>query len=556
MAPEIVISSSDGSSRTLKLDKDRITLGRSGDNDLAYPEDHGLSRRHLVIMKSGREWLVQDQESKNGTLVNGIRISSPTSIEPGDRVSAGHLVITFVDAAPSVSHETVVFVDGGIDTPSSSTVITSLDGLYRNDKKITSDSSPGVGMSGAQTPVSSSEQQRYTQAIGRVSAMLAAHLPLPDLFRMVMDESMLAVGGSRGVLMTFDQSENLVVRETRGDAFRISSTVRDKVMRERQSLLVRDTSLDAAVRGSQSIVDNLVRSFMAVPLQTNDQKVIGLLYLDSSMLKEFTKEDLNMITMMANIAAVRIEAARAAEVEGDMKAAGDIQRGLLPSRPPVVPGIDLAGYNVPCRTVGGDYYDFLPYPDGRVAIIVADVAGKGMPAALLMSSLQARVQVLVEDAPDLASMVTRLNRVITSTCPSNRFITFFMAVLEPTTGETVYCNAGHNPPLLVRANGDVETLEGGGMILGILPKAQYSERRTHIDPDDVLVLFSDGVTEGVKAGTDEEFGEDRLATAIQRNAKLPASEMIDAINREVAEWAAGTAPADDVTLVVVRRKGL
>lgn len=386
--------------------------------------------------------------------------------------------------------------------------------------------------------------------------MLAAHLPLVDLFRMVMDESMLAVGASRGVLMTFDQSENLVVRETRGDAFRISSTVRDKVMRERQSLLVRDTSLDAAVRGSQSIVDNLVRSFMAVPLQTNDQKVIGLLYLDSSLLKEFTKDDLNMITMMANIAAVRIEAARAAEVEGELRQAGDIQRGLLPSRPPVVPGVDLAGYNVPCRTVGGDYYDYLPYPDGRVAVIVADVAGKGMPAALLMSSLQARVQVLVEDAPDLASMVTRLNRVITSTCPSNRFITFFMVVLDPITGDAVYCNAGHNPPVLVRANGDVETLEGGGMILGILPKATYTERKTKLHPGDVLVLFSDGVTEGVKAGTDEEFGEDRLADTIRRNLKLSAEDMINTINREVAEWAAGTAPADDVTLVVVRQKGV
>ena len=554
MAPEIVISSSDGSSRTLKLDKDRITLGRSVDNDLAYPDDHGLSRRHLAIEKNGREWVVLDQNSKNGTLVNGIRISGPTSIEPGDRVSAGHLVITFADPSPSVSHETVVFVDGGMDTPSSSTVITSLDGLYRNDKKITSDSGTGAA-SAARPPVSLSEQQRYTQAIGRVSAMLAAHLPLTDLFRMVMDESMLAVGASRGVLMTFDPTENLVVRETRGDAFRISSTVRDKVMRERQSLLVRDTSLDAAVRGSQSIVDNLVRSFMAVPLQTNDQKVIGLLYLDSSLLKEFTKDDLNMITMMANIAAVRIEAARAAEVEGELRQAGDIQRGLLPSRPPVVPGVDLAGYNVPCRTVGGDYYDFLPYADGRVAIIVADVAGKGMPAALLMSSLQARVQVLVEDAPDLASMVTRLNRVITSTCPSNRFITFFMAVLEPSTGEMVYCNAGHNPPLLVRTNGQVETLEGGGMILGILPKAQYSEQRTQLNTGDVLVLFSDGVTEGVKAGTDEEFGEDRLAEAIQRSARLPANEIIESINREVAEWAAGNAPADDVTLVVVRRKG-
>ncbi len=553
MAPEIVISSSDGSSRTLRLDKDRITLGRSVDNELAYPDDHGLSRRHLVIEKNGREWVVQDQNSKNGTLVNGIRISGPTSLEPGDRVSAGHLVITFGDSAPSVSNETVVFVDGGLDTPSSSTVITSLDGLYRNDKKITSD--PG-GLATPRTPVPMNEQQRYTQAIGRVSAMLAAHLPLVDLFRMVMDESMLAVGASRGVLMTFDQSENLVVRETRGDAFRISSTVRDKVMRERQSLLVRDTSLDAAVRGSQSIVDNLVRSFMAVPLQTNDQKVIGLLYLDSSLLKEFTKDDLNMITMMANIAAVRIEAARAAEVEGELRQAGDIQRGLLPSRPPVVPGVDLAGYNVPCRTVGGDYYDYLPYPDGRVAVIVADVAGKGMPAALLMSSLQARVQVLVEDAPDLASMVTRLNRVITSTCPSNRFITFFMVVLDPTTGDAVYCNAGHNPPVLVRANGDVETLEGGGMILGILPKATYTERKTKLHPGDVLVLFSDGVTEGVKAGTDEEFGEDRLADTIRRNLKLSAEDMINTINREVAEWAAGTAPADDVTLVVVRQKGV
>lgn len=552
MAPEIVISSSDGSSRTLRLDKDRITLGRSVDNDLAYPDDHGLSRRHLVIEKNGREWVVQDQNSKNGTLVNGIRISGPTSLEPGDRVSAGHLVITFGDAAPSVSHETVVFVDGGLDTPSSSTVITSLDGLYRNDKKITSDG----GGATPRPPAPLNEQQRYTQAIGRVSAMLAAHLPLVDLFRMVMDESMLAVGASRGVLMTFDQSENLVVRETRGDAFRISSTVRDKVMRERQSLLVRDTSLDAAVRGSQSIVDNLVRSFMAVPLQTNDQKVIGLLYLDSSLLKEFTKDDLNMITMMANIAAVRIEAARAAEVEGELRQAGDIQRGLLPSRPPMVPGVDLAGYNVPCRTVGGDYYDYLPYPDGRVAVIVADVAGKGMPAALLMSSLQARVQVLVEDAPDLASMVTRLNRVITSTCPSNRFITFFMVVLDPTTGDAVYCNAGHNPPVLVRANGDVETLEGGGMILGILPKATYEERKTKLNSGDVLVLFSDGVTEGVKAGTDEEFGEDRLADTIRRNLKLSADEMITTINREVAEWAAGTAPADDVTLVVVQQKGV
>ena len=118
-----------------------------------------------------------------------------------------------------------------------------------------------------------------------------------------------------------------------------------------------------------------------------------------------------------------------------------------------MPGVDLAGYNSPCRTVGGDYYDFLPYEDGRVAILVADVAGKGMPAAMLMSNLQARVQVLFDDPTDLAALITRLNRIIVKNCPSNRFISLFVGVYDTKTGDMAYCNAGHNPPLLVRANG-------------------------------------------------------------------------------------------------------
>ena len=551
MAPEILIRTTDGATKTVRLDKDRMSLGRSANNELCYAEDHGLSRNHLEFERNGKDWFVRDNESKNGTLVNGIRISpkAPTKLEPGDRVSAGHLVISFAEPAPSVSNETVVFVEGGIDSPSSSTVITSLEGLIKKRNE-----------SGAHSPVAApaAAPAAHVNALAIASGELGIDRPLKEMFQVILDQAMKAVGASRAVLMTLE-NDDLVVQEVRGEGFRISSSVRDRVVKERQSLLVRDTQLDDMLRDQQSIVDNKVRSFMAVPLQTID-KVSGLIYLDSTMIREFNKEDLNLITLMANIAAIRVENSRLQkfqkeqeEVERDLQRAAAIQRGLLPSKPPSVLGIDLAGYNAPCRTVGGDYYDYFVYPDGRVSIIVADVAGKGISAAMLMSSLQARVQVLAEDAMDLASLVTRLNRVVSVNCPENRFITFFIAVIDPHIGELTFCNAGHNPPILVRASGNVETLEGGGVILGILPKATYVECKTPFKVGDVLVLFSDGVTEAVKRDTDEEFGEPRLAEFIAARMHAPASELITAINLAVSEWSDGAPAADDVTLVIARR---
>jgi phosphoserine phosphatase RsbU/P len=356
------------------------------------------------------------------------------------------------------------------------------------------------------------------------------------------------------------EGEELVPRAARGEGFRISGAVRDRVIKEKTSLLVRDARLDEAFAGRMSIVQQQIRSMLAVPLQTDD-RVIGLIYLDSPhFVHEFTKDDLNLLTVMANVAAIRIEHTRLAEVEQaerilarDLEQAAVIQRGLLPVSAPVVPGLDLAGYNAPCRTVGGDYYDFLTYPDGRVAMLVGDVAGKGMPAALLMSSLQARVQVLFDDPVDLAALVTRLNRIITSNCPSNRFISFFFGVLDPKTGVLTYVNAGHNPPLLVHRTGDVEKLEGTGVILGILPVAKYEQRTCTLEPGDVVVLFSDGVTEACTPDTDEEFGEDRLAAALAELKDLPAQSIIESINQQVQEFTAGAPPADDITLVIAKR---
>jgi serine phosphatase RsbU (regulator of sigma subunit) len=298
---------------------------------------------------------------------------------------------------------------------------------------------------------------------------------------------------------------------------------------------------------------------IAVPLQTND-RVIGLIYVDTPhLIREFSREDLNLLTVMANVAAIRIEHARLNEIEEaeramakEMEQAAQIQRAMLPSSPPMVAGLDIAGKTTACRTVGGDYYDFLEFPDGRVGMLVGDVAGKGMPASLLMSSLQARVHVLFEEADDLARKLGRLNKAVCAKCPDNRFITFFMSVVDPATGELVYANAGHNPPLMVRATGGFDRLSGGGVILGVLPQATYQESRACMEPGDVLVLFSDGVTEAADP-LDEDFGEERLAALVASMRGRPAGEIVEAIDGAVARFTQGAPAADDITVVVARR---
>jgi serine phosphatase RsbU (regulator of sigma subunit) len=545
---DLLIRNIDGKTVTCPLDRDRISLGRSSANELCYPDDSGLSRQHLALTRSGGSWFVEDLGSKNGTQLNGQRVDQKLPFRPGDRVSAGHLVIEFNDHAPEMD-KTVVFVDHGESFSSSSTtVVQSLDAVI----------GPSTDMN--KTQVMQGSPQMY--ALIKAGRELAGHRPLGELIQVILDLSVDAVCAGRGVLMTLEDGV-LHVRANRGDGFQISSTVRDRVLNEKASLLVRDAQLDLALREHMSIVEQKVRSMLAVPLQTND-RVIGLIYLDSpNLIREFSREDLNLLTVMANVAAIRIEHARLNEIEEteramskEMQQAAQIQKGLLPSKAPDVAGMDIAGRTEACRTVGGDYFDYLPFPDGRVAMLVGDVAGKGMPASLLMSSLQARVQVLFEEPDDLARKVGRLNKIICSNCPDNRFITFFMTVANPATGELVYTNAGHNPPVIVRASSKegpgFELLEGGGVILGILPMATYQESRIVMERGDVLVLFSDGVTEAANPA-DDEFGEERLAALVRSMRDQPAEDIVNAIHTAVTEFTEGAPAADDITVVVARR---
>jgi serine phosphatase RsbU (regulator of sigma subunit)/pSer/pThr/pTyr-binding forkhead associated (FHA) protein len=527
------------------LEGKKITIGRSRDSELCFPDDNGLSRLHLAIENHGGEWAVNDLGSKNGTMLNGAKLTALTPLKPGDRIMAGHLIIICDGATASSTKPVVVFdptEDEEVHT-SSSTVITNLEGV------ITTDAETGDSKGGAVAQVS---------ALIRAGNELASHRPLPELFRFILDLAIQAVKADRGVLLTVEDG-GLEVRANKGEGFLISRAVRDRVLNSGSSVLVRDTSIDDAFKERESIVGQNIRTLMAVPLQTRDQ-IIGIIYVDSpSLLCEFTKDDLSVLTVMANVAAIRIEQTRFAEIEQarqlmarELEQAAEIQRSFLPGVAPSVRGLDLAGHNAPCRTVGGDYYDFFPYGPSRVALVLGDVSGKGMPASLLMMGLQARVQVLIDEPKSLSQAMTRLNRITSANCPSNRFISFFFCILDGDTGELAFANAGHNPPLIVRKSGEVEQLSGGGPVLGILAAVEYDEYRTRLEEGDTLVIYSDGVTEAANANSDE-FEMDRLGDAVRRCRTETASGIVNGVNRAVAEFTSGAPQSDDITLVVARR---
>jgi sigma-B regulation protein RsbU (phosphoserine phosphatase) len=544
---ELTIQGPGKKSLRVPLEQARYALGRTARNELCFPDDDHLSREHLVFELQGDGWTVRDLGSRNGTRVNGNPVSEPVGLVSGDRITAGHLSIRYT-AQPGIPDRTEILFINETQTG------TGMSGAVSVDLK--SAMKPGAEL-GSRAGL----EHRHLEALVRAGRELAGHCELEKLFELILDLSMDAVEASRGVLMTLESDRSLHVRAIRGEGLSISTTVRDRVVGMGESLLVRDASLDGAFAGQQSILVQKIRSFLAVPLQT-EERVTGLVYLDSpDLIRDFTVRDLSLLTVMANIAAVRIEHARLIEVEEakkllarELERAAEIQGRLLPAAAPDIPGLQLAGYNAACRTVGGDYYDFLPLPDGRVVVLVGDVSGKGMGAALLMSSLQARVHALFEEPQELAPQVTRLNRSIASNCPGNCFITFFIAVLDPQTGQVQYCNAGHNAPILVHAQANqVETLGSTGMVLGIVPKGTYEQSTCHLEHGDLLVLFSDGVTEACGPDGTEEFGETRLAELVQRERQQTAGQLLETIKAEVKSFTGGAPAADDITIVIARR---
>jgi len=298
---------------------------------------------------------------------------------------------------------------------------------------------------------------------------------------------------------------------------------------------------------------------VVVPIRAQGE-TRGLILLGGKMSGEdFSQADIEFLTSIGNLAVISLENARLfkeaiekQKLEDELMIAREIQKGLLPSVLPDIPGFQVSAANISSKQVGGDYYDVLALADGRFIIAIGDVSGKGSPAALLMANLQATIRALVPLGTGLGDLTGRVNDLMCENTGGNKFVTFFWGAIDPVARTLTYVNAGHNYPYLVHADGTFDRLDRGGMILGILKTtAPYEEASIAFRAGDALVLFTDGVSEAMSVKA-EEYGEERLERVLRQTTASSAEYILDAIHRDVLLHAAGAQQSDDITMMVVK----
>jgi sigma-B regulation protein RsbU (phosphoserine phosphatase) len=249
---------------------------------------------------------------------------------------------------------------------------------------------------------------------------------------------------------------------------------------------------------------------------------------------------------------VLLEVADRLSLKNDLEIARDIQQAMLPSGTYRAEGVETFGTSRPANTVGGDFFDILPLPDGRLVVAVGDVAGKGSPAALLMALLLAILRTLVDEKLEPAELITRLNVQVCRHAPSSRFITLFYAVYQPATGELTYVSAGHMPPLILRTDGTMDRLSDGGIALGMFEQSTYTTGRTVIQPDELVAVYSDGITEA-ESPDGTPFDEIGLETALKTNGRSSLAAIGAAVEHAVEQHTDARRFSDDLTILLLRR---
>ncbi len=335
----------------------------------------------------------------------------------------------------------------------------------------------------------------------------------------------------------------------------LGTTLMGWMIKNQKPLIINDLSSDQRFQNLQ-VKEGNFRSLLMVPLKLKN-KLTGLLCLFNKE-GEFSAEDQRLLSIIAVQSAQVIENARQVEIEKkfqemekELSVAKEIQTRLLPKEPPQVAGFDIQGYTLPTKQVGGDYFDFIWLERKMLGISIADVSGKGMPAALLMANFQAtlRNQSLAKVTP--AEMVFNCNNLVCKSVEAGQFVTFFGGVLNPFKKTFTYVNAGHNPPFIFSSKGEINRLSEGGLILGLLENAPYEQKKVNLNAGDLLVLFTDGITEAMNE-TQAQFEEERLIKVVQDHRTLSASEIIKKITQEVLTFQGLQPQFDDLTLVVIK----
>ncbi|HQZ82184.1 MAG TPA: SpoIIE family protein phosphatase [Pyrinomonadaceae bacterium] len=537
---------------TVELSKLRTTVGRSARSDVCIP-DAFASRLHAEIRRESDVYWLHDLGSANGTRYNGNVLTGSVPLVTGGAIQIGETTLRFEDD------------DSSPDFNSTYLIADTTAGL---------DPSNTISLSARRNPTTEileSQTSSRTDLLGLISKVGVALLGSRGLDATLDQVASLvfeAVPAERVIIMLREQMSagemEVKIARARGQAgklneVRISRNIMTEVVDHGKSVLTCDAQHDPKF-ASQTIMLQGIRSVLAVPLSVDEQDVFGLIYADSPTHEAtFKAEHLDILTTLASVASIRVENASLTEarierqrMESELELATEIQQRFQPSGPPKIDGYEFQGISFSCYEIGGDYYDFIPRSDGRMLFALGDVSGKGTAAALLMASLHAAIHAQVAANRELEETVASINAYLAENTPANRFVTLFVAELDPATGSVKYINCGHNPPLIGRADGSVEQLASGGLPLGIIPTAEYESGSVGLGAGDVLVVYSDGVSEANNVA-EEEFGLDRLTKVVQANITASASGLRDKVESALSSFT-GTAPAnDDITLVIVKR---
>ena len=565
--PELIVKYPDRAPDRFPLGRLRITLGRSARNDLCIP-DPFASRVHAEVRREGEEYYLQDLGSANGTLYNGGTVEGTVPLTAGGRIQIGETEIVFDDGTYHSSMGATMITDNSATSlPEATIALASGDRTTSGLLEAIEGARSKPDISEVALVARDGREGDLLALISKVGITLLSSSTLEQTLEQIVSLVFEAVPADRCLLMMRDEhSEEMRVAVARlrdrvgavGE-IRVSRNVMDEVVIKGKSVLTSDAQHDPRF-ASGTVVLQGVRSVLAVPLGVSE-KVFGIIYADSPIAEgRFTEDHLKVLTTLASVAAIRVENARLVEarfqqerLERELQLAMEIQQRFQPTAPPIVPGYEFQGISFPCYEIGGDYYDFIQRDDGRLVIALGDVSGKGTAAALLMSSLHASIHAQTGSHDTLVETISAVNRYLADNIPSNRFVTLFYAELDPESGALSFLNAGHNPPLIVHSAGTVEQLASGGLPLGIKANADYREGRTTLQQGDVLVIYSDGVTEAASP-SGEEFGPTRLYEVVSRNVDASAAGIRDRIESALTKFSQGTQAADDITLVIVKRQ--
>ena len=520
--------------RIVPIGKEAFGIGRRETNDLRLAGSE-VSRDHAEIVVANGGFLIRDKQSRYGTFVNDDPVADQRPLAHGDRIRLGRsggaeLVFLLAETPPPQDKATTTAI-GDLRQ-----IAALLDGLR------------ALGS-------------------GRV---------LDDVLALVLDSAIEVSGAERAFIMLANaQSGELEFKMARGrrqqplsgTSFATSRKIPEEVFRTGEPKMLADLldgdlanvhmgTVALGIRNVQCVPLKLVRYVDRADAAVAEEKRIGVLYLDSrekgSFLSSSTK---GALETLATEAAVAIENARLyretmekAKMEQEMRIAADIQQALLPKGGRIGQFFRLAAASLPCRSIGGDFYDYVDLPGGGFGFALGDVAGKGPPAALLSAMMQGifAAQAAASDTP--RQTIARVNLALYRRGIESRFVTLMYGTLEP-DGRLTYCNAGHNPPLVIGKSG-VRKLETGGPIVGLFEDATFEEETVSLSPGDWLVVFSDGVSEALSADG-EEFGEERIVATAQRNLNLAPPEFLQSIFADVRAFTKGAPQSDDITALVL-----